>query len=223
MRTRSRCFLEGGTAAMMLAYPWLQPHHATPAGELLVNFQGFAIKAGRRRIIVDTCIGANRQREYDFFSNLQSRFLEDLQAIGITPSDVDTVLVHASALRSRRLEYPPGRGQMGANLPPGALPIRTAGMATLEASARHGWLSPHGPSARLDRPDPCRRAGAFHRSGFPTHRGSLSDHDAGPHARPRQRPHRVARPTGRDYRRSDAQPYPDRAPPTRRTSIWTRH
>jgi glyoxylase-like metal-dependent hydrolase (beta-lactamase superfamily II) len=84
--------LEGGTPAMMLAYPWLHPHHATPAGELLVNFQGFAIKAGPRRIIVDTCIGANREREYDFFSNLQSRFLEDLQAIGIRPSDVDTVL-----------------------------------------------------------------------------------------------------------------------------------
>jgi len=84
--------LEGGTPAMMLAYPWLRPHHATPAGDLMVNFQGFAIKAGRRRIIVDTCIGANRQREYDFFSNLQSRFLEDLEAIGITPSEVDTVL-----------------------------------------------------------------------------------------------------------------------------------
>jgi len=77
---------------MMLAYPWLRPHHATPAGDLMVNFQGFAIKAGQRRIIVDTCIGANRQREYDFFSNLQSRFLEDLQAIGIRSSDVDTVL-----------------------------------------------------------------------------------------------------------------------------------
>ena len=39
--------LEDGTPAMMLAYPWLHPHHATPAGDLLVNFQGFAIKAGR--------------------------------------------------------------------------------------------------------------------------------------------------------------------------------
>lgn len=84
--------LEDGTAPMMLAYPWLQPHHATAAGNLLVNFQGFAIKAGHRRIIVDTCIGANRQREYDFFSNLQSRFLQDLETIGITPPEVDTVL-----------------------------------------------------------------------------------------------------------------------------------
>jgi len=84
--------LEGGTPAMMLAYPWLHPHHATAAGNLLVNFQGFAIKAGRRRIIVDTCIGANRQREYEFFCNLQSRFLEDLATIGIRPGDVDTVL-----------------------------------------------------------------------------------------------------------------------------------
>src|ERR1700733_5630335 len=31
--------LEGGTPAMMLAYPWLHPHHATRAGDLMVNFQ----------------------------------------------------------------------------------------------------------------------------------------------------------------------------------------
>jgi glyoxylase-like metal-dependent hydrolase (beta-lactamase superfamily II) len=84
--------LEGGTPELMLSYPWLRPHHATGDGNLLVNFQGFAIKSGHRRIIIDTCIGANRQREYDFFSNLQSRFLEDLEFIGIRPQDVDTVL-----------------------------------------------------------------------------------------------------------------------------------
>jgi glyoxylase-like metal-dependent hydrolase (beta-lactamase superfamily II) len=84
--------LENGTPEMMLAYPWLQPHHATPAGNLLVNFQGFVIKAGQRRIIIDTCIGADRQREYEFFSNLQSKFLQDLEAIGIKPPEVDTVL-----------------------------------------------------------------------------------------------------------------------------------
>ena len=59
---------------------------------LLVNFQGFVIKAAGRRIIIDTCIGAERQREYDFFSNLKSRFLDDLESIGIKPPDVDTVL-----------------------------------------------------------------------------------------------------------------------------------
>jgi glyoxylase-like metal-dependent hydrolase (beta-lactamase superfamily II) len=84
--------LEEGSPQLMLSYPWLQPHHATPDGCLRVNFQGFVIKAGQRRIIVDTCIGADRQREYEFFSNLQSQFLEDLHAIGIEPPDVDTVL-----------------------------------------------------------------------------------------------------------------------------------
>ena len=91
---------------MMLAYPWLHPHHATPAGEFNGEFPGICHQGGTQTYIVDTCIGANRQREYDFFSNLQSRFLEDLEAIGITPSDVDTVLVHPPAFRSRRLEYP---------------------------------------------------------------------------------------------------------------------
>lgn len=84
--------LVDGTEQMMLQYPWLHPHHATPTGQLKVNFQGFALKIGRRRIMIDTCIGGGRQREYDFFSNLQSQFLEDLATLGITPNDVDTVL-----------------------------------------------------------------------------------------------------------------------------------
>jgi glyoxylase-like metal-dependent hydrolase (beta-lactamase superfamily II) len=84
--------LENGTEQMVFAYPWLQPHYATAAGRMLINFQAFMIKAGDRCIIVDTCIGAGRQREYDFFCNLQSQYLEDLASIGVTPESVDTVL-----------------------------------------------------------------------------------------------------------------------------------
>jgi glyoxylase-like metal-dependent hydrolase (beta-lactamase superfamily II) len=84
--------LEGGQPQMLLERPWLQPDHVTPAGRMVINFQGFAIKAGRRRIIVDSCIGSDRQREYDVFCNLKSSFLEDLASLGIAPEDVDTVM-----------------------------------------------------------------------------------------------------------------------------------
>jgi len=84
--------LQGGTPELMLEYPWLRPHYATPDGRMLITFQGFAVKAGGRHIIVDTCIGSDRQREYDVFCNLKTDYLQDLASVGITPHNVDTVL-----------------------------------------------------------------------------------------------------------------------------------
>jgi glyoxylase-like metal-dependent hydrolase (beta-lactamase superfamily II) len=84
--------LEGGNPGMLLERPWLLPDHATTEGRMVINFQGFLIKAGTRRIVVDTCIGSDRQREYAVFCNLQSQFLDDLAVLGVNPHDVDTVL-----------------------------------------------------------------------------------------------------------------------------------
>ena len=56
--------LESATPDLVLKYPWLQPHYATPEGRMLVNFQGFVVKASGRNIVIDTCIGADRQRDF---------------------------------------------------------------------------------------------------------------------------------------------------------------
>jgi glyoxylase-like metal-dependent hydrolase (beta-lactamase superfamily II) len=42
--------------------------------------------------MVDTCIGNDRKREYDVFSNLQGTFLEDLAAAGYPAESIDTVI-----------------------------------------------------------------------------------------------------------------------------------
>jgi glyoxylase-like metal-dependent hydrolase (beta-lactamase superfamily II) len=84
--------LPNATPELVLKYPWLQPHYATPEGRMIINFQGFVVKAGGRHIVVDTCIGADRQREYDVFCNLKSDYMQDLKSIGVTPDNVDTVL-----------------------------------------------------------------------------------------------------------------------------------
>jgi glyoxylase-like metal-dependent hydrolase (beta-lactamase superfamily II) len=84
--------LPNATPELVLKYPWLQPNYATPEGRMIINFQGFVVKAGGRNIVVDTCIGADRQREYDVFCNLKSDYMEDLKSIGVTPDNVDTVL-----------------------------------------------------------------------------------------------------------------------------------
>jgi glyoxylase-like metal-dependent hydrolase (beta-lactamase superfamily II) len=84
--------LENATPDLLLKYPWLLPHYATSDGRMIINFQGFVVKAGGRNVVVDTCIGGDRQREYDVFCHLKSDFMADLKAIGVTPDNVDTVL-----------------------------------------------------------------------------------------------------------------------------------
>jgi glyoxylase-like metal-dependent hydrolase (beta-lactamase superfamily II) len=42
--------------------------------------------------MIDTCIGADRKREFDVFTNMQTTFLEDLRAAGFPPEEVSAVL-----------------------------------------------------------------------------------------------------------------------------------
>jgi glyoxylase-like metal-dependent hydrolase (beta-lactamase superfamily II) len=70
---------------------WLQPHFVTPAGEMLIQWQAFAIRTPTRTIMIDTCIGNDRTRHFHIFNNLQTPFLADLAACGVQPKDVDVV------------------------------------------------------------------------------------------------------------------------------------
>lgn len=73
-------------------YPWLIPHFATPEGIMKISFQAFVLKTPDRIIVVDTCIGADRQAPFPVFSYMQSDYLEDLEAAGYDVYAVDTVL-----------------------------------------------------------------------------------------------------------------------------------
>jgi glyoxylase-like metal-dependent hydrolase (beta-lactamase superfamily II) len=84
--------LPNGTPEFVKGFPWLIPRFATPGGRMLISFQAFVLRSGDRRIMIDTCIGSDRQREYEVFCNLQSTFLEDLTAAGFPPASVNTVL-----------------------------------------------------------------------------------------------------------------------------------
>jgi glyoxylase-like metal-dependent hydrolase (beta-lactamase superfamily II) len=73
-------------------YPWLKPHWATPEGKMIISFQCFVMRTPQHQIMLDTCIGADRQREFDIFTNMQTSFLEDLQAAGFNREEIDIVL-----------------------------------------------------------------------------------------------------------------------------------
>ena len=80
------------TAEEVVAMQWLHPHYATPDGTQRMNFQGFVVQAPGRVIVVDSCIGAGRQRDFDVFCDLPEGFLEDLESLGVSRHNVDTVM-----------------------------------------------------------------------------------------------------------------------------------
>ena len=84
--------LEDAKPALVQAQPWLLPDHVTPEGRMFINFQAFVVKAGNRRIMIDTCIGADRERQFPIFTKMRTTFMQDLASLGIEPTDIDTVL-----------------------------------------------------------------------------------------------------------------------------------
>jgi len=84
--------LPDGKAEYVQRFPWLVPHFATAAGKMLISFQCFVLRSRDRCVMIDTCIGNDRQREYPVFTNMQTSFLEDLTAAGFPVASIDTVM-----------------------------------------------------------------------------------------------------------------------------------
>lgn len=71
---------------------WLKPHFLSPEGEMLVAWQCFVVETPECRIIVDTCIGNDRNRYFDIFNDMHNPFLEDLCRAGYPAESIDTIL-----------------------------------------------------------------------------------------------------------------------------------
>ena len=84
--------LPDASPATVQAYPWLLPHYATVDGKMIISFQCFVMKTPTRKIMLDTCIGNDRHREFPVFTNMQTTFLADLAHAGFEREEVDTVL-----------------------------------------------------------------------------------------------------------------------------------
>ena len=84
--------LKDETAEYVRRQTWLQPHFATPEGLMIISFQAFVLRSRGKSVMIDTCIGADRKREYDVFCNLQTTFLEDLALAGFPSASIDAVL-----------------------------------------------------------------------------------------------------------------------------------
>jgi glyoxylase-like metal-dependent hydrolase (beta-lactamase superfamily II) len=82
--------LPGASEDVVGSLEWLAPyvHHD---GRMLISFHAFVVESQGRTILVDTCIGNDKDRTVGVFAQQQSNFLVDLAEAGVGADDVDIV------------------------------------------------------------------------------------------------------------------------------------
>lgn len=88
----TRFILPQATREEVKKIDWLAPHFADIEGNLIMSIHALVIETPTQKIIVDTCIGNDKERSIPNWSNLQLPFLGDLAAAGYDRHDIDTVM-----------------------------------------------------------------------------------------------------------------------------------
>ncbi|MBL8781814.1 MAG: MBL fold metallo-hydrolase, partial [Alphaproteobacteria bacterium] len=89
----TRFILPQATREAALQIPWLAPHFMDDEGRLKMSIHALVIEAPGRRMIVDTCLGNDKQgRGVPGWNNLSGPFLRDLAAAGFARESIDTVM-----------------------------------------------------------------------------------------------------------------------------------
>jgi glyoxylase-like metal-dependent hydrolase (beta-lactamase superfamily II) len=72
--------------------PWLFPHFADGDGRLGASIHTLIVETPECRIVVDTCVGNDKDRAVPAWNQLQTTFLADFEATGYALSSIDRVL-----------------------------------------------------------------------------------------------------------------------------------
>src|SRR5262245_36126495 len=89
----TRFVLPQATREAVLQIPWLAPHFMDADGRLKMSIHALVIEAPGRRMIVDTCLGNDKQgRAVPTWNELSGPFLRDLAAAGFARESIDTVM-----------------------------------------------------------------------------------------------------------------------------------
>ena len=134
---------------------WLAPGgYDSASGNVVLCFQSYVVKTPHHNILVDSCIGNDKNFPLRPTWNKKNDSNWMKCAEGCRPRGRGHRFrdVHASARRSRRLEHAAGEWPLGPDLSEGALPVLEEGIHLLERD----------PSEDAARPDHRQRA-ADHR------------------------------------------------------------
>ena len=88
----SRFILPDATRDACKPIGWMQPHFMDGQGNLIMSVHALIVDTGKYRIVVDTCIGNDKERNIPTWSHLQTDFLQQLTAAGYPRESIDYVL-----------------------------------------------------------------------------------------------------------------------------------
>ena len=88
----SRFILPDATRDACKPIGWMQPHFMDEQGNLIMSVHALIVDTGKYRIVVDTCIGNDKERNIPTWSHLQTDFLKQLTAAGYPRESIDYVL-----------------------------------------------------------------------------------------------------------------------------------
>jgi glyoxylase-like metal-dependent hydrolase (beta-lactamase superfamily II) len=86
--------IPAATPELVKQVKWLRPHFVTPEGLLSISIHSLIIDTPSAKLIVDTCIGNDRDRNpsFDAMHMLSTSYLEDMRELGYQPEGIDFVL-----------------------------------------------------------------------------------------------------------------------------------
>jgi glyoxylase-like metal-dependent hydrolase (beta-lactamase superfamily II) len=85
-------FFPAGSAADVAAQSWLVPTFASPDGSLIFRVQAFVLDLGHRRLVVDPCVGNEKERSLPLWHMQNYTFLNDFVAAGFDLDSVNDVV-----------------------------------------------------------------------------------------------------------------------------------
>jgi glyoxylase-like metal-dependent hydrolase (beta-lactamase superfamily II) len=89
----TKFILPQATPEAVADYAWMKPHFADENGKLRMSVHALVVETPTKRIIVDTCIGNDKEgRGVPTWNKLQLPFLKDLAAAGFARESFDTVM-----------------------------------------------------------------------------------------------------------------------------------
>ncbi len=71
---------------------WLRPHFVDEKGKMILRIQALMVESMGQRILVDTCVGNDKERPTPLFDKLQTDFMADLVGAGFEPESVTQVV-----------------------------------------------------------------------------------------------------------------------------------
>lgn len=73
-------------------HSWLRPHFVDEKDKMILRIQALVVESQDQRIVVDTCVGNDKERPTPLFDKLQTAFFDDLVTAGFDPDSIDQVV-----------------------------------------------------------------------------------------------------------------------------------